>query len=209
MITKTEFIKVLELRHGKKLQERFLNSSVSICGLGGLGSNIAICLARAGVGKLHLIDFDRVDLSNINRQQYKISQIGLFKTDALKENLLEINPYCEIKTDCLKLTENNISVIKNSDIICEAFDNAECKAMLVNEVLEKFPEKYIVSASGMSGLHSANSIQTRKVMRKLYICGDEKSDIEKDGTLFSSRVMVCAGHQANVILQIINREILL
>ena len=75
--TREEMRRALEARHGAELQARFDAGRVAVCGLGGLGSNAAIALARAGVGHLHLIDFDRVDLSNLNRQQYKASQIGL------------------------------------------------------------------------------------------------------------------------------------
>ena len=64
-------------------------------------------LARIGVGHLHLIDFDRVDVTNLNRQQYFMRQIGRYKTDALKEELLEINPYLDIRTDCVRVTEEN------------------------------------------------------------------------------------------------------
>ena len=95
--TKEEWNKALAQRHGEKLHKTFAAATVAVCGLGGLGSNIAICLARAGIGKLILIDFDRVDITNLHRQQYKADQIGKYKADALLENLLEIAPY--IKAD--------------------------------------------------------------------------------------------------------------
>ena len=69
--TKDEWMDALNQRHGVQLQSRFSSATVAICGLGGLGSNIAIALARAGIGKLILIDFDRVDITNLHRQQYK------------------------------------------------------------------------------------------------------------------------------------------
>ena len=93
--TKEEMLKALEERHGKELQKRFSAATVAVCGLGGLGSNVAVSLARAGIGKLILIDFDRVDITNLHRQQYKASQIGEYKTDALTENLKEIAPYVD------------------------------------------------------------------------------------------------------------------
>lgn len=203
--TKEEVYKTLEARHGAELQKKLAQASVAVCGLGGLGSNIAISLARAGIGRLHLIDFDKVDLSNINRQQYALSQTGEFKTDALSQTLKAIAPYCLIKTHCVKITEENVTELLQDDcIICEAFDCAESKAMLVNAVLEKMPQKYIVAASGMAGLHSANSIKTRRVAQKLYVCGDGESDVAADGTLFASRVMLCAAHQAHAVLRIIS-----
>lgn len=202
--TKDEFIAALQQRHGVEMQQKLMNSSVAVCGLGGLGSNIAIALARAGVGRLHLIDFDRVDISNLNRQQYRVSQLGKYKTEALSEQLKDIAPYVELTADTVKLKEDNIpSLLKNEDIICEAFDLPEEKAMLVNTVLERFPDKYLVSGSGMAGLDSANSIKTRRVMKNFYLCGDEVSEVSETSGLFSARVMLCAAHEAMMILRLI------
>ena len=93
--SKEEWIKALNDRHGIEFQEKISSTTVAVCGLGGLGSNIAISLARAGIGKLILIDFDKVDITNLHRQQYKANQIGMCKTEALQNNLKEINPYLE------------------------------------------------------------------------------------------------------------------
>ena len=202
-MTETEWLTALEQRHGAELQRRFSAASVAVCGLGGLGSNVAISLARAGIGTLHLIDFDRVDISNLHRQQYAVSQLGMYKTVAMKRILSGIAPYCKVVTDTVRLNEDDLSLIADRDIICECFDNAECKAMLVNGVSERYPEKYIVAASGMSGLHTGNTIQTKRLGRRLYICGDGMSDVSDDGTLFAPRVMLCAAHQANTVLRII------
>lgn len=202
-----EVYRALEERHGAELQKKLSETSVAVCGLGGLGSNIAISLVRAGIGNLHIIDFDKVDISNINRQQYFINQIGQHKTDALYDTLKKILPYVNIRRTCIKLTENNIyDILKDDDIICEAFDNAESKAELVNCVLEKMPEKYIVSGSGMAGFSSGNKITTKKITKKFYICGDGESDISDGTGLVSSRVMICAGHQAHMIIRIINQD---
>ena len=201
---KNEWIKALEKRHGKELQNKISSSTVAICGLGGLGSNIAILLARAGVGKLILIDFDRVDITNLHRQQYKASQIGMYKTEALNFILKEIAPYLETEIHTAYMNENNFpELLQNADIICEAFDSAEEKAKLVNFVLSKMQGKYIVAASGMAGLDSANSIKTRKVSKRFYICGDEKSGITDEIGLVVSRVTVCASHQAHTVIRII------
>lgn len=202
-MTEQEWYSTLEMRHGKDLQQKFSLACIAVCGLGGLGSNAAISLARAGVGKLILIDFDKVDISNLHRQQYAVSQLGMYKTDAMKQTLSEIAPYCEIVTHTEKITEDNLSLIADCDIVCECFDNAECKSMLVNGVAEQYPDKYIISASGMSGLHTGNTIQTKKLGKRLYICGDGMSDVADDGTLFAPRVMLCAAHQANTVLRII------
>ena len=205
--TKEEWLKALNDRHGIEFQRKISSTTVAVCGLGGLGSNIAIALARAGVGKLILIDFDKVDITNLHRQQYKVSQVGMYKTEALRENLTEINPYLETEIHTVCVTEENAKeLLKDCDIICEAFDNAECKAMLTNLVLEEMPDKYIVTASGMAGLGSANLIKTRKVSKRFYLCGDEISDISEGIGLVSTRVMICAAHQAHTVLRLIANE---
>lgn len=205
--TKEEMLHALELRHGTQLQRRFTDAAVAICGLGGLGSHIAAALARAGVGKLYLIDFDKVDISNLNRQQYFVSQIGLDKTQALKDNLAAIAPYTETIPHTVRITENNLKeFLQDADIICEAFDNAEEKAMLVNGVLEQLPDKYLIAGSGMAGLASGNLIQTRKVTKHFYLCGDEVSDVSQDIGLISARVMLCAAHEAHMVLRILAGE---
>lgn len=206
-ITPAHINDMLIQRHGADLHRKFQSAHIAICGLGGLGSAIAIALARAGVGKLHLIDYDKVDLSNIHRQQYDLSQIGLTKTEALKMNIERISPCTQIITDTTYITDENLTeLLKDATIVCEAFDRAEAKAMLVNGVLEHFPDKYIVSGSGMAGISSANTIHTRRVTKHFYLCGDETSDIDDGLGLISSRVLVCAAHQANMILRILAEE---
>lgn len=197
----------LNIRHGEDLQNKISAARVAVCGLGGLGSNIAIALARAGVGHLHLIDFDRVDLTNLNRQQYAVGQLGQYKTDALQETLSLVSPYCDVTCDTIQVTEENLpDLLKTEDYICEAFDRAEAKAMLVSGVLEHFPEKYLVAGSGLAGLGSANTIQTRRVSQRFYLCGDGTSDSSVGLGLVASRVLVCAAHEANMILRLIAGE---
>ena len=197
----------LNIRHGEDLQNKISAARVAVCGLGGLGSNIAIALARAGVGHLHLIDFDRVDLTNLNRQQYAVGQLGQYKTDALRETLSLVSPYCNVTCDTVRVTEENLpDLLRNEDYICEAFDRAEAKAMLVSGVLEHFPEKYLVAGSGLAGLGSANTIQTRRGSQRFYLCGDGTSDSSVGLGLVASRVLVCAAHEANMILRLIAGE---
>ena len=194
-------------RHGRELHQRFSSATVAICGLGGLGSNIAIALARAGVGKLRLIDFDRVDITNLHRQQYKVSQIGCCKAETLASNMREISPYTEVEVVIEKITEENFAVLlKDADIICEAFDNAESKAMLVNGVLEQLPQCYLVAASGMAGMGSPNTIKTRRITNRFYLCGDEVSEVADTMGLVAPRVMLCAAHQAHTVLRILAGE---
>lgn len=204
IVSREEIDQALELRHTKAVQDKIREAKVAVCGLGGLGSNIAIALARCGIGGLHLIDFDRVDLTNLNRQQYSLAQLGRPKPEALKEELLTINPYLSIRADWVRLTEENIpELLEEEPYICEAFDVPEAKAMLTNCVLTHFPEKYLVGASGMAGFGDSNSIRTRRVLPHYYLCGDGVSDIAHCGGLMAPRVMLCAAHQANKILEII------
>ena len=205
--SKEEWTDAWIARHGADLHKRFSSATVAVCGLGGLGSNIAVALARAGIGKLLLIDFDRVDLTNLHRQQYKTDQIGRYKTDALAENLSEIAPYTEIRVVTEKITEGNIAnLLKDADIVCEALDNAESKAMLANGVLEHLPRCFLVAASGMAGMDTPNTIRTRKIMKRFYLCGDEVSEVEASIGLVAPRVMLCAAHQAHTVLRILAGE---
>jgi len=207
IITKSDWDKALSERHSQDVQKSFSSATVAICGLGGLGSNIAISLTRAGIGKLILIDFDRVDITNLHRQQYKACQIGRYKTEALSENLREITPYIELKRHTVRITEENIAeLLQDADIICEAFDDAEAKAMLTNIVLETMADKYLVAASGMAGMGSTNTIQTRKVSNHFYLCGDGASDVAEEGSLVATRVMLCAAHQAHTVLRILTKQ---
>lgn len=199
------FHAALVARHGAERQARFDAARVAVCGLGGLGSNVAIALARAGVGHLHLLDFDRVEPSNLNRQQYLADQVGLAKADALRANIAAINPYCDVVAHTLRIAPDNIATLfAADDIVCEAFDRADQKAMLVSGVMEAFPTKPIVAASGMAGLDSANAISTVRISKRLYVCGDRATDVEDGLGLFGARVLVCAAHQATMILRLLD-----
>lgn len=204
---KSEIYDALNTRHSPQTQERLNNAHVAIAGLGGLGSNVAFYLARIGIGHLHLIDFDTVDLTNLNRQQYFLEHVGLPKPDALKSELLRINPYLDIRTDFVKITDENLPVLFiDDDIICEAFDIPENKSMLVNGILEHFPEKKLIAASGMAGYESSNLIHTRRVTRNFYLCGDEISEVSYGKGLMAPRAALCAAHEANMITRLILGE---
>lgn len=203
ILAKQEIYEALCKRHGAEIQQKLCRARVAVAGLGGLGSNIAVALARIGVGHLHLIDFDRVDLTNLNRQHYFIRHLGRYKTEALQEQLLQINPYLSIRTDCMKITEADVpTLFAEDDIICEAFDVPENKAMLVNVVLEGLPQKYLLSGNGMAGYGRSNAIQTRKVSSRFYLCGDEISGNDSQ-SLMAPRVAICAAHEANMVVQLI------
>ena len=205
--TREEWTAALNERHGTELQKKFDAATIAVCGLGGLGSNIAISLARAGIGRLILIDFDRVDITNLHRQQYRADQIGLYKTDALSEILKGIAPYIGIETHTVRLTdENSAELLKEADIVCEAFDSPDAKAMLVDVVLERLPGAYIVAGSGMAGMATPNSIITRRLTERFYLSGDGVSDVNDDIGLVAPRVMLCAAHQAHTALRILAGE---
>ncbi|MGN0658211.1 MAG: sulfur carrier protein ThiS adenylyltransferase ThiF [Emergencia sp.] len=202
--TEEEILQALELRHTKPVQDRLSAAKVAVCGLGGLGSAIAIALARCGVGKLHLIDFDRVDLTNLNRQQYAADQLGKPKPQAMAEEIRRFSPYARLKTDFVKMTEENIpDLLAEDEYICEAFDRPEQKAMLTNTVLTELPDRYLVGASGMAGYGDSNAIQTKRITSRYYLCGDRVSETGPEGGLMAPRVMICAAHQANMIVRLI------
>ncbi|MBR4847694.1 MAG: sulfur carrier protein ThiS adenylyltransferase ThiF, partial [Phascolarctobacterium sp.] len=175
-------------RCGSDAVNKLQQAKVAVVGLGGLGSNIAILFARMGIGHLHLIDFDKVDISNLHRQQYFVEQVGSYKTEALASTLRKINPYVELKASCVKLDEHNLEdLLKDEAIICEALDKAETKAVLVNGALGSFADKVMVTASGMAGLGEGNLIQARRISKNLYVCGDGVSDCN-DESLYAARV---------------------
>lgn len=193
-------------RNVKGTSEKLKEAKVCILGLGGLGSNVAVLLARSGIGSLKLVDFDTVEASNLNRQQYRISHIGIKKTEAMKNIIREINPFVEVEILDIKVDRENIySIVGDIEIVVEAFDRAETKAMLMEELLTN-TNKIVVSASGMAGLGSANEIVTRKIKDNFYLVGDNYSDYEEYSGIMSTRVMICAAHQANVVLRLILGE---
>lgn len=188
--------------------EKFKNGAVAIFGLGGLGSNISVMLARAGIGKLILIDFDKVEESNLNRQAYFLGDIGKAKTCALAEIIKAINPSVQLETHLIRATADNvISLCGEAKIVCEAFDDPQCKAMIVEQVLYNSTDKVVVCGSGMAGNHSANEIVTVRKMERLYMSGDGVNSAKDGEPLLSSRVMLCAAHQANMILRLLSGEV--
>ena len=199
--------RAFDARFPLEIKNKLRSARVAIAGLGGLGSNIAVMLARSGVGHILMVDYDLVDATNLNRQVYGTGHVGRYKTEALREILDQINPYLDYEFRTVKVTRENVrELFAEYKIVCEAFDQADQKAMLVQEVLTQLPEATVISGNGMAGYGSANEIQTRRVMKRLYVCGDEKTDIADGMGLMSPRVTICAGHQANKVLQLILEE---
>ena len=178
-------------------------AQVAIFGLGGLGSNVAMWLARLGVGQLLLYDFDRVELSNLNRQYYLVEDVGEYKAVALLKHLRAVNPYGDYQSRVVRLTEDNLAeLVGTAPIICEALDKPETKALLVNGVLESFPDKFLVAASGLAGFGTSDSMQVRQITPHFYLCGDGSSSF-LDLPLCGARVGLCAAQEALTIARII------
>lgn len=194
-------------RHTPGVHEKIKNAKVGIAGLGGLGSNASVSLARIGVGYLKLVDFDVVEPSNLNRQQYFVQHLGMKKTDAIKDLISQINPFVKIEAENAYIDVSNVEkIFSDVDIIVEAFDNPRSKAELINTVLQKMPEKTIVAASGMAGYFSNNTITTKKIRENFYLIGDDISEAKPGCGLMAPRVSIAANHQANTVLRIIMGE---
>ena len=178
-------------------------AQVAIFGLGGLGSNVAMWLARLGVGQLLLYDFDRVELSNLNRQYYFVEDVGEYKAVALLKHLRAVNPYGDYQSRVVRLTQDNLAeLVGAAPIVCEALDKPETKALLVNGVLESFPDKFLVAASGLAGFGTSDSMQVRQITPHFYLCGDGSSSF-LDLPLCGARVGLCAAQEALTIARII------
>ncbi len=177
---------------------------VAILGCGGLGSNVAAMLVRAGVGTLVLVDSDAVEASNLNRQMFFRDQLGESKTNALVETLVRIDEEAHLIPLHTHINAERLpDLVRGSDVIVEAVDDAATKALIVNTLMEVAPETPIVAASGLAGAGSANEIVTERMTDQLWVVGDLTSDIRDGLPLYSSRVMVAAAHQAHAVLRIL------
>ncbi|MEG0315058.1 MAG: sulfur carrier protein ThiS adenylyltransferase ThiF [Erysipelotrichaceae bacterium] len=188
------------LRNPKNTVNYLSKAHVGIAGCGGLGSNVAIMLARSGVKHLTLVDFDVVEITNLNRQAFRLSQLGMSKCDALKQLIEEINPSIIVELHHVVLDEVNMPNIFNCcNVVCEALDSPISKAIFINSMLVN--NKIVVSGNGMAGVHSSNSIVTTRSFKNLYVCGDSSSSLEEG--MLATRVMLCSAHMAHTIVRII------
>lgn len=205
LFDKEQFLNGLTERNEPSVTDKLQKAVVGIAGCGGLGSNVAAALARVGVKKLIIVDFDKVVLSNLNRQFFFVDDIGKLKIDALYDNLKRINLFLEIEKKCLKINKDNLfELFKEADVIVEAFDEAVEKSMIIDTFLEKdeFRKKYLVCASGIAGFESSNTIQTKKFGDRVFIAGDFCSQSCEKGVM-ANRVLIGAAHQANMVVRII------
>jgi sulfur carrier protein ThiS adenylyltransferase len=199
-----EMERLLYARHTPGVQERIKAATVGIMGLGGLGSAVAVALARVGVGKLLLADYDVVDPTNLNRQQYFIDQIGLPKTEALKANLARINPYVAVEIRDEKLTGERIAqLFAEVDVLAECFDDPAMKAIALRTALTRLRDKGFVGASGMAGCGDNNIIATRRLYPGVYLVGDGEAAAGPGQGLMAPRVGIAAHHQANQVLRLL------
>jgi sulfur carrier protein ThiS adenylyltransferase len=198
---------LLVARHTPGVHARLKRAIVGIAGAGGLGSSIAVALTRSGIGQLIVADFDVVEPSNLNRQQYFVDQIGLAKVEALRENLARINPYVKVAVFHGRLTPENIpQLFAGVDVMVEAFDRADQKAMLVETFLDHFPAKPLVAASGMAGFGPSNTVVTRRAANRLTLVGDGSTAAGPGQGLMAPRVGIAAHHQANAVLRLLLGE---
>jgi len=185
------------------IRARLKDRTIGIAGCGGLGSNCAVALARVGVGRLIIADFDKVESSNLNRQYFFTEQVGKAKVNALKDNIHRIDPLIKVETHEIELHEDNIPVIfKDCDVIVEAFDKAEMKQMIIETVFDKMPDKYLVCGSGLAGWGDNGSIGI-EVSGKVYIFGDGVNEVSQDDPPLAPRVGIVANMQANQVLEIL------
>ncbi len=179
---------------------RLEQAVVGIAGAGGLGSNVAAHLVRAGVRRLVLADFDIVSPSNLNRQFFFQDQIGRRKVEALAENLRRIESGLELTLHDVRLDAANLpSLFGACDVVVEALDNVESKSAL----LSALRDRPVVSASGLAGWGRSNEMQVRRLGANLVLVGDCASDIRAGLAPQSARVGIAAAMQANAVLALL------
>jgi len=193
----------IRMTYLEKVRAYLKKCTVGIAGCGGLGSNCAISLIRAGVGKVIIADYDIVTRENLERQYYFNDQIGMLKVHALKSNIHRIDPSVSVKAFDLKLCSSDvIELFGGCDVIVEAFDKAEMKQMIIETVHNNLPEKTLVAGIGLAGVGMTDSL---KVYRNgnIVVCGDQVTEISENTPLFASRVGIVSNMQANEVLDIL------
>lgn len=201
--TPDELDVLLAARHTPGVHAKLKNACVGVAGCGGLGSTVALALARVGIGRLILADFDVVEPSNLNRQQYYIDQLGMRKVEALKATIARVNPSVAVETWGERLVPATVvSVFAGVDVLVEAFDRADQKAMLVEAAMNAFPGKPLVLGSGMAGWGGNDRLRTR-ISGSITVCGDETSEAVPGRGLMAPRVGIVAHMQANRVMEIL------
>jgi len=190
-------------RHAPGLAEIFQSAVIAIAGAGGLGSNVAVLLARAGIGHLIIADFDLVEVHNLNRQQYFMDQIGRPKVEALRDNLTRLNPFSKYEIHKTRLTlGSSTEILGRAGVLIEALDTVESKTELAEAWMTSFPDKPIIMGSGLGGIGGSNEVRTEKISEELYVCGDGVSDAD-DVPPLAPKVALVAAMQANLALELV------
>jgi sulfur carrier protein ThiS adenylyltransferase len=178
------------------------SARIGIAGAGGLGSNCAMHLVRAGVRHLTVADFDVVNESNLNRQFFFRDQLGQKKVDALKTNLLRIDPEADIRAVDKRLDADSArELFDDCDIVVEAFDVADAKAMLAAALLPR--GKRLVTASGLAGWGRSNAMRVKKMGARLVAVGDGETAVGENAAPASPRVGIAAAMQANAVVSLL------
>ncbi|MFP4680297.1 MAG: sulfur carrier protein ThiS adenylyltransferase ThiF [Chitinispirillaceae bacterium] len=185
--------------HSSEQLQKIKNSTIGIAGAGGLGSNCALFLARSGFENLVIADFDKVEPSNLNRQVYFPHHIGKPKVECLKNILQTLNPQIRVESHNMKLDESSCGeIFKKCQVVVEAFDRAEAKAMMVHTFLNT--PKLLVSASGLGGYGNSDRIITRRVRDNFFLIGDLESAVGDESKPYAPCVAIAAAKQADVVL---------
>jgi sulfur carrier protein ThiS adenylyltransferase len=190
------------LRYLKPEQLQKIQSySIGIAGAGGLGSNIANCLVRSGFKNFTIVDKDIIEASNLNRQYYFLDEIGKPKAETLQKRLRQINPDIVCTAQQALLTEeNSADYFRDCDVVFEAFDGAITKKMFIETLAGS--SAIVISGNGMAGLSNKTPLLIKKIHAKLFIVGDQATQVGPDNPPFAPRVVACAALMASVALEI-------
>ena len=196
-------------RNMSSFTQKAAEYSIGVAGCGGLGSAVAHMLARMGVGRLVLVDSDLIEISNLNRQMYVFSDIGELKAETLKRDIQRYNALVDIDTCCRRVHRKNITAcFEGCSIVVEAFDTVAAKSMLIKAFSQnEYRDTIIITASGIAGIETANSIKTVQLARNIFVCGDLHSEAVDTQPLLASRVWLVAAHQAHMVARIIAGEV--
>ncbi|MGE5382130.1 MAG: sulfur carrier protein ThiS adenylyltransferase ThiF [Omnitrophica WOR_2 bacterium] len=193
----------MELTYNERVRAYLKKCTIGIAGCGGLGSTCAINLARAGVGKLIIADFDIVTRENLERQYFFVDQIGKLKVHALRDNILRVDPTISVKAFDLKLCSSDvIELFSGCDVIVEAFDKAEMKHMIIETTQNLMPGKILVAGIGLAGWGKTDLLTVQR-SGTLIVCGDQVSEISETNPLMAPRVGIVSNMEANEVLEIL------
>lgn len=187
------------------IRARLASKKVGIAGAGGLGSNCAVALARAGVGTLVIADFDRVSGQNLDRQAYYLDQVGRLKVEALAENIARIDPAIRVECSALRLDADSAALLfRGCDLVVEALDAAQSKLMLIEALQARLPATYLVGASGLAGYGATEAMRVRRA-GTLVMVGDFESGVGEDLPPMAPRVGIAACMEANEAIALLLR----